>query len=64
MELGVDINHLEGARHFDARLLGVHDLLSPVQNVRQLGAVRVGGTGGGAVVHTAISRGRGGVRGN
>lgn len=60
MELGVDIDHLEGARYLYARLLRVHDLLPPVEDVRQLGAVRVG-RGAGAV-HTVVPRCGRGIR--
>lgn len=41
MEFGVDIDHLEAARHLDARLLRVHYLLASIQYVRQLGAIRI-----------------------
>jgi len=61
-EVGVDVDNLVGAAHLDARLLGVHDLLAPVEDVRQLGAVRVGGTAG--AVHAVLVGGGGGVRGN
>jgi len=51
-EVGVDVDHFVGATHLDARLLGLHDLLAPIEDVRQLGAVRVGGAAG--AVHAVL----------